>query len=170
MIQLPLFSLPFPPSSIILYRVLQCTHGLGHHPSMVLELARRRIVDLWDHDAPIFGAPIALVDVGKQCIWLFAVVEETEQSMIGTFWHDGLEGTFQICYTYILTMTSDGVQRPSKAPTHYRNFIPASLAASRRPSHVKTVLPPQPVAVHPHFLPSSLGIPSELRTRNFSMR
>lgn len=99
MISLP-HLLPFPPAPTVLYRVLQCTSGIEQHPSKVLEFARRKIVDLWDHGAPVFNAPLALVDVGGRCIWLFAVVQETERCVIGNFLHDGLEGTVQICCTF----------------------------------------------------------------------
>lgn len=145
----PHFFLPFPPTPTILYRVLQCTNGPELHSSQVLELVRRRIVDLWDRDTPMFSAPLALVDVGLQCIWLFAVVEGIGQS-IEAFLHDGLEGALQICFTFIIAVTSNDVQRSNRAPTPYRNFIPVSLVAHRCLSPVRTVFQSPLVMVHPH--------------------
>jgi hypothetical protein len=165
MINSPHFFLPFPPAPTILYRVLQCTSAFEHHPSQVLELARRRIVDLWNRDTPILSAPLAVVDVGMQCVWLFAVVEETERSMVEAFLHDGLEGNCQICYTFIMTITSNDVQRPSRAPTPYRNSILVSPVAPRCPSPAKTVFRSQ---LHPHWLPSSPKIHFERYMQNSS--
>lgn len=93
MSSLPYSFLPFPPSSLISYRVFQCKSEFAPYPIRPLELARRRIVRHWAPDAPILSVVLSIVDVSQRSFWIFAVGEQSDAyAFMQAASFDGLEG------------------------------------------------------------------------------
>lgn len=97
MITLPYFLLPFPSSNTpISYRLFRCAHD-AEHPARLLEIARRQVVECWTSEV-VLHAPLALVETKTRSLWLFAVGEQPENSlMLEKSPFNGFEGATSIC-------------------------------------------------------------------------
>lgn len=97
MITLPYFLLPFPSSETpISYRLFRCADD-AEHPARLLEIARRQVVEFWTSEV-ILHAPLGVVETKTRSMWLFAVGEQPEHSlMLEESPFSGFEGTTSIC-------------------------------------------------------------------------